>query len=147
MSLRTTLMWSVLLASSLAIHAPGQGMALERIGSFQARGADFEHKVFDSTGARLLTCGDHDDLILWDCDAWRELARLAPPGRYMHGFGLHPKAPVAVIGADKFADAAYKKNFSEAYPGDSLANLWPWPKEPQWYADVRTEFRNKIVNA
>lgn len=53
----------------------------------------------------------------------------------------------AVIGADQFADAAYKKNFGEAYPGNALANLWPWPKEPQWYADVRTEYRNKFVNA
>ncbi|MDH3672308.1 MAG: extracellular solute-binding protein [Gammaproteobacteria bacterium] len=53
----------------------------------------------------------------------------------------------AVLGADKFAGAAYKKNFSEAYPGNALANLWPWPKEPQWYANVRTEYRNKFVNA
>ncbi|MEM7250930.1 MAG: spermidine/putrescine ABC transporter substrate-binding protein, partial [Pseudomonadota bacterium] len=41
----------------------------------------------------------------------------------------------------------YAKNFSEAYPGDSLANLNPWPSEPPWYADVRTEYRNKFVNA
>ena len=53
----------------------------------------------------------------------------------------------AVLGADAFAGASYKKNFSEAYPGEALANLWPWPKEPQWYADVRTEYRNKFVNA
>ena len=53
----------------------------------------------------------------------------------------------AVLGADKHAGAAYKKNFAEAYPGDALSNLWPWPKEPQWYADVRTEYRNKFVNA
>ena len=53
----------------------------------------------------------------------------------------------AVLGADQHAGANYKKNFAEAYPGDALANLWPWPKEPQWYADVRTEYRNKFVNA
>jgi len=53
----------------------------------------------------------------------------------------------AVIGADAFAGAQYKKNFAEAYPADSLANLNPWPAEPQWYADVRTEYRNKFVNA
>ena len=33
------------------------------------------------------------------------------------------------------------------YPGNALANLNPWPAEPQWYADVRTEYRNKFVNA
>lgn len=53
----------------------------------------------------------------------------------------------AVLGADKFASADYGKLFGSIYPGESLANLWPWPKEPQWYADVRTEFRNKFVNA
>lgn len=53
----------------------------------------------------------------------------------------------AVVGADAFAGAQYKKNFAEAYPGDALENLNPWPAEPQWYADVRTEYRNKFVNA
>jgi spermidine/putrescine transport system substrate-binding protein len=53
----------------------------------------------------------------------------------------------AVLGADKHTGAAYKKNFAEAYPGDALANLNPWPSEPPWYADIRTEYRNKFVNA
>ncbi len=53
----------------------------------------------------------------------------------------------AVLGADKHTGPEYKKNFAEAYPGDSLANLNPWPAEPQWYADIRTEFKNKFVNA
>jgi spermidine/putrescine transport system substrate-binding protein len=53
----------------------------------------------------------------------------------------------AVLGADKFASQQYAEVFASVYPGESLAGLWPWPKEPQWYADVRTEFRNKFVNA
>ena len=53
----------------------------------------------------------------------------------------------AVLGADQFAADQYKKNFSEAYPGDALSNLNPWPKEPQWYADVRTEFEEKFKSA
>lgn len=53
----------------------------------------------------------------------------------------------AVLGADKFATTQYADVFASVYPGDSLANLWPWPKEPVWYAEVRTEFRNKFVNA
>ena len=51
----------------------------------------------------------------------------------------------AVLGADKFAGDQYKDNFSSAYPGDALANLNPWPAEPQWYADARTEFENKFL--
>lgn len=53
----------------------------------------------------------------------------------------------AVIGADKLADAKYGKNFAEAFPGDSLAKLNPWPPEPQWYADKRTEYQNQFVSA
>ena len=53
----------------------------------------------------------------------------------------------AVLGADQHAADQYKKNFSEAYPGDALSNLNPWPKEPQWYADVRTEFEERFKSA
>jgi spermidine/putrescine transport system substrate-binding protein len=53
----------------------------------------------------------------------------------------------AVLGADKHASADYANTFASVYPGESLANLWPWPKEPQWYADVRTEFQNRFVSA
>jgi len=53
----------------------------------------------------------------------------------------------AVLGADSFSGAAYKKNFAEAYPGDALANLNPWPAEPQWYADMRLEYENKFKAA
>ncbi len=53
----------------------------------------------------------------------------------------------AVLGADQYASASYADVFASVYPGDSLANLWPWPREPQWYADVRTEFVNKFQAA
>ena len=69
--------------------------------------------------------------------------RPEPAGKAIDKHGYNS----AVLGADAFAGAQYKKNFSEAYPGDALANLNPWPAEPQWYADVRTEYRNKFVNA
>jgi spermidine/putrescine transport system substrate-binding protein len=52
-----------------------------------------------------------------------------------------------VLGADQFAGAAYKKNFSDAYPGDSLGNLNPWPPQAPWYAEVRTEYVNKFKSA
>ncbi len=52
-----------------------------------------------------------------------------------------------VLGADQHAGDAYKANFADAYPGDSLKNLNPWPAEAPWYAEVRTEYRNKFVNA
>jgi spermidine/putrescine transport system substrate-binding protein len=67
-------------------------------------------------------------------------------GGGIEGWGQHGYNS-AVLGADKNASPDYGKWFNQIYPGKSLANLWPWPKEPQWYADVRTEYRNKFVNA
>lgn len=52
-----------------------------------------------------------------------------------------------VLGADEYASDTYKKNFSEAYPGDALANLNPWPAEAPWYAETRTEFVNRFKSA
>ncbi|WP_169568707.1 extracellular solute-binding protein [Sneathiella limimaris] len=52
-----------------------------------------------------------------------------------------------VLGADKFAGDAYKKNFADAYPGDSLSNLNPWPPQAPWYAEIRTEYVNKFKSA
>ena len=66
-----------------------------------------------------------------------------PAGRAIDKHGYNS----AIMGADAYANVTYRENFSEAYPGDALANLNPWPAEPQWYADVRTEYRNKFVNA
>jgi len=28
-----------------------------------------------------------------------------------------------------------------------LANLNPWPAEPQWYADIRSEYKDRFVKA
>ena len=52
-----------------------------------------------------------------------------------------------ILGADTHASANYAKNFSEAYPGDALANLNAWPAEAPWYADIRTEYVNKFQSS
>jgi len=52
-----------------------------------------------------------------------------------------------ILGADQFAGDAYKKNFADAYPGDSLSNLNPWPPQAPWYAAVRTEYVNKFKSS
>jgi spermidine/putrescine transport system substrate-binding protein len=44
-------------------------------------------------------------------------------------------------------DDASIKAFTEAYPGNALSNLWWWPDEPTWYAEVRAEYRDKFVAA
>ncbi len=91
-------------------------------------------------GMSLSAAAEHVDAVY----AFLEFAyEPEPAGKAIDKHGYNS----AVLGADKFASDQYKKNFAEAYPGDSLANLWPWPREPQWYADVRTEYRNKFVNA
>lgn len=52
-----------------------------------------------------------------------------------------------VIGAERYANEQYAHNFTEAYPGDALQNLNPWPAEPSWYADLRAQYVNKFQSA
>ena len=74
-----------------------------------------------------------------------EPAGISIDGGTKEGWGGHGYNS-AVLGADKFASEGYSKLFGSIYPGSSLENLWPWPKEPQWYADVRTEYQNKFTS-
>lgn len=50
-----------------------------------------------------------------------------------------------IEGVSKYLDRDTKRVFEEAYPGDALSKLWWWPTTPQWYADLRSEYRNKFV--
>ena len=52
-----------------------------------------------------------------------------------------------VIGAERYANAQYAKNFADAYPGDALQKLNPWPPTQSWYADVRAQYVNKFQSA
>ena len=52
-----------------------------------------------------------------------------------------------VTGADALTSETYKKNFQEAYPGDALKNLWQWPAEPSWYAEIRSQYVDKFKAA
>ena len=52
-----------------------------------------------------------------------------------------------VIGAEKYANEKYARNFAEAYPGDALSRLNPWPPTEPWYADIRTQYVNKFKSA
>jgi spermidine/putrescine transport system substrate-binding protein len=52
-----------------------------------------------------------------------------------------------VTGADALTSAAFKKNFQEAYPGDALDHVWPWPAEPGWYAELRSTYVDQFTAA
>ncbi len=53
----------------------------------------------------------------------------------------------AVLGAENHADAFYRKDFTEAYPGKALSQLNPWPAEPKWYSEASAEFTNQFLYA
>ena len=59
------------------------------------------------------------------------------------GSGYNP----VVTGADAMTSDAFKKNFQEAYPGDALGKLWHRPPEPSWYAELRTQYADKLKSA
>ncbi len=52
-----------------------------------------------------------------------------------------------VTGADALLSDVAKKNFQEAYPGDALKNLWHRPAEPSWFAELRTQYADKLKSA
>jgi spermidine/putrescine transport system substrate-binding protein len=52
-----------------------------------------------------------------------------------------------VKGADALTSPAFKKNFQEAYPGDALDHVWPWPAEPGWYAEIRSQYVDQFTAA
>ena len=52
-----------------------------------------------------------------------------------------------VENADNYLKEDAKEAFRDAYPGDALDRLWWWPTEPQWYADLRTGFRDRFIAA
>jgi spermidine/putrescine transport system substrate-binding protein len=52
-----------------------------------------------------------------------------------------------VTGGDALTSEAFKKNFQEAYPGDSLDHVWPWPAEPGWYAELRSTYVDQFTAA
>lgn len=64
-------------------------------------------------------------------------------GAVADGSGYNP----VVNGADAFTSDVFKKNFQDAFPGDALANLWPWPPEPTWYAEIRSQYADKFKAA
>ena len=59
------------------------------------------------------------------------------------GSGYNP----VITGADALLSDVAKKNFQEAFPGDALKNLWPWPAEPTWYAEIRSQYVDKFKAA
>ena len=59
------------------------------------------------------------------------------------GSGYNP----VITGADNLLSDVAKKNFQEAFPGDALKNLWPWPAEPSWYAEIRSQYADKFKAA
>lgn len=59
------------------------------------------------------------------------------------GSGYNP----VVTGADALTSEVYKKNFNEAFPGDALDRVWPWPAEPAWYAEIRSQYVDQFVAA
>lgn len=64
-------------------------------------------------------------------------------GAVADGSGYNP----VVKGADGFTSDVFKKNFQEAFPGDALDNLWAWPPEPAWYAEIRSQYADKFKAA
>jgi len=52
-----------------------------------------------------------------------------------------------VVGAEKFTNPNYQRNFTEAYPGDAIEKLWFQREEKPWFIAKRQEFAAKLQAA
>ena len=100
-------------------------------------------------GVALSRAAENVDAAYAFIDFWLrpEVAGKCIDGGEDHTWGVGHGYNSAVRGADKHTSGLYADVFASVYPGNALTNLWAWPKEPQWYADARTEFRNRFVSA
>lgn len=76
--------------------------------------------------------------------AWIDYVHSAEgSARMAEGSGYNPVAK----GSDALLSARAKSIFNAAYPGNALQNLWPRPAEPSWFAELRTEYAEKLKAA
>jgi spermidine/putrescine transport system substrate-binding protein len=54
--------------------------------------------------------------------------------------------PVIAGAAEKTSDA-FKKNFQDAYSPEALKGLWHRPPEESWFAELRTQYADKLKSA
>jgi spermidine/putrescine transport system substrate-binding protein len=76
--------------------------------------------------------------------AWLDyLATARVAAKVAEGSGYSP----VVNGATGLLSEATRLNFDDAFPGDSLDQLWYRPAEPVWFAEQREEYLRKIRTA
>lgn len=50
-----------------------------------------------------------------------------------------------VAGVERYLDKKMQRKRAEAYPGDSIKNIWWLRTEPTWYSALRNEFTDRFV--
>jgi spermidine/putrescine transport system substrate-binding protein len=110
------------------------------------------------TGAPITFMAPKEGAISW-LDGWSmtKAARNVPQAyaflKYLHsaeasakvaeGSGYNP----VVKGADALLSDKARAIFQEAYPGDAVEKLWARPVEPSWFAELRTQYAEKLKAA
>jgi spermidine/putrescine transport system substrate-binding protein len=110
------------------------------------------------TGAPITFMAPREGAISW-LDGWSmtKAARNVPQAyaflKYLHsaegsakvaeGSGYNP----VVKGADALLSDKARAIFQEAYPGDAVEKLWARPVEPSWFAELRTQYAEKLKAA
>lgn len=109
-------------------------------------------------GAPITFMAPKEGAISW-LDGWsmtkaaRNVAQAYEFLKYVHsaegsakvaeGSGYNP----VVKGADALLSEKARAIFQEAYPGDAVDKLWARPVEPSWFAELRTQYAEKLKAA
>lgn len=134
MPYRTTIAMLLTCAATAAQAMP----TLVEVGQARARGGDCRHIVASQDGTRLLTVGDHGDLLWWDLTQRRLLRRIEAKGRYVTALALHPSEPWVVLGGSANGDWQGFGWFCDLDTG-ATRELWPdFTTDVRFAADARS---------
>ena len=118
----------------------GPALSLKKEGKPVSYQAPLEGAITWLDGLSLLKAAKNTDQVY----AFLEyLQTPAASAAVAEGSGYNP----VVTGADALLSDKAKTNFQEAYPGDALNKLWHRPPEPSWYAELRTQYADKLKAA
>ena len=118
----------------------GPALSLKKEGKPVSYQAPLEGAITWLDGLSLLKAAKNTDQVY----AFLEyLQTPAASAAVAEGSGYNP----VVTGADALLSAKAKQNFQEDYPGDALNKLWHRPPEPSWYAELRTQYADKLKAA
>ncbi len=76
-----------------------------------------------------------------------ELVKLCYDPEFAGEQATYAGANSTIKGAEDYMSDFAKNIMAEVYPSQAMEKLWWWPSEPRWYAEIKSEYRDKFLAA